>query len=305
VSGLRLAILTLLALTSFAANSILGRVALRDGAIDAASFTALRIVSGALMLALLLRLRGGRLGGDWFGAAALAAYAVTFSFAYGSVPAGIGSLLLFAAVQVTIIGAGIFRGERPHRHEWVGEGLALLGLIALLAPGLTAPPLLGSLAMIASGIAWAVYTLRGRRAADALAATAGNFVRACVFALPLLLLAPERKPGLRAVVRRGHLGTRLCLLVCSAAGPERAARRPRATRGAGTGRGNRHRLPRRSHHAASRLGLLADSWRAGAGDALSSAGRAPRLSAQTAPCAGQYPASWLWRRLQEPVFHRP
>lgn len=195
MTSLRLAILTLLALIGFAANSILGRVALRDGAIDAASFTALRIVSGALMLALLLRLRGGRMAGDWFGAAALAAYAITFSLAYRAVPAGVGSLLLFAAVQVTIIGFGILRGERPHRHEWAGEAIALVGLAVLLAPGLSAPPLLGSIAMIASGIAWAAYTLRGRRVADALAATAGNFIRASAFALPLLALMPGRQPS--------------------------------------------------------------------------------------------------------------
>lgn len=185
---LRTLLLTLLALCGFAANSVLCRLALRDGLADPAMFTAIRIVSGAAVLALLLRLQGRRLAGDWPSATALMVYAAGFSFAYVSLPAGIGALLLFGAVQLTMIGTGLVRGERPHWNEWAGEAISLAGLVALLAPGLSAPPLRGALMMLVAGIAWGAYSLRGRRSQDALAATAGNFLRAVPLALAVLLL---------------------------------------------------------------------------------------------------------------------
>ncbi|WP_295681986.1 DMT family transporter [uncultured Nevskia sp.] len=191
-AALRIALLTLLALSAFAANSILARVALRDGAMDPLTFTVLRIASGALMLAILLKLRRRPFKGDWPSAIALVAYAAAFSVAYLSIPAGAGALLLFGAVQVTMIGTGLAQGDRPPWQEWGGVLISFSGLLLFLLPGLDRPPLAGSLLMIAAGIAWAVYSLRGRRKSDRpndpLAATAGNFLRGLPLAvLPWLL----------------------------------------------------------------------------------------------------------------------
>jgi drug/metabolite transporter (DMT)-like permease len=195
MSPARTALLTALALAAFAGNSLLCRAALRDTPIDAASFTALRIASGALVLWLIVRLRstGPVRAGSWPSALALFAYAAAFSFAYLSLTAATGALLLFGAVQATMIGAGLARGERLHGRQWLGLLLASAGLVGLLLPGLTAPPLGGALLMIAAGAAWGVYSLRGRTidagGADPIAVTSGNFVRAVPFAAALLLAA--------------------------------------------------------------------------------------------------------------------
>ena len=197
----RTAGLTALALLAFAGNSLLCRIALRDTAIDAASFTSVRLVSGALMLALLVTWRGrGRVGaktnaprpwhaGDWTSALALFVYAAGFSFAYVSLSAATGALLLFGMVQTSMIGWGLWRGERLRPLQWAGLAAASAGLVWLLLPGLATPSLAAGLLMAAAGIAWAVYTLRGRvagpKAADATAVTAGNFLRAAPLALAL------------------------------------------------------------------------------------------------------------------------
>lgn len=193
---LRLAALTCLALAAFAGNSLLTRAALRDTGIDAASFTAIRIGAGALALWLIVRMRAGsgaaRDGGSWWSAFALFAYAAAFSFAYLSLTAATGALLLFGAVQVTMIGTGLARGERLRAVQWLGLLIATAGLIGLLLPGLAQPPLGGALLMIAAGIAWGVYSLRGRtesRQADPTQVTAGNFARALPFAVALLAAA--------------------------------------------------------------------------------------------------------------------
>jgi drug/metabolite transporter (DMT)-like permease len=187
----RIALLTTLALLAFAGNSLLARIALRDTPIDAASFTAIRIASGALALLLIVRWRAGGMprGGSWRSAAALFAYAAAFSFAYLSLTAATGALLLFGAVQVTMISAGLLRGERLRRRQVLGVVLAFGGLVALLLPGLTAPPLAGAALMIAAGAAWGAYSLRGRAAGDATQVTAGNFLRATPMALVLALAA--------------------------------------------------------------------------------------------------------------------
>ncbi len=187
MSPTRTALLTVAAMLAFAANSLLCRIALRDAHIDAASFTAIRLASGALMLWLLVRLRGGRIGahGNWPSAFALFAYAAAFSYAYLTLPAAAGALLLFGAVQATMIGYGLWRGERLDAVQWTGLALAGGGLVGLLLPGLSAPPAAGSALMIASGVAWGVYSLRGRGAGNATAVTAGNFVRALPFAAVL------------------------------------------------------------------------------------------------------------------------
>ena len=185
----RTALLTLVAMVAFAANSVLCRLALQETAIDPASFTVIRLLSGAAMLALLLGSRRqvpGR-AGNWGSAFALFAYAAAFSFAYVSLPTGTGALLLFAAVQTTMILTGFARGERFNRPQAVGFGLALIGLVYLLLPGLSAPPLTGALLMMLAGVAWGVYSLRGRNTRDPLAATAGNFLRTVPMAIGLAL----------------------------------------------------------------------------------------------------------------------
>ena len=182
--------LTVTALLGFAANSLLCRMALHGGTIDAASFTAVRLGSGALALNLLLVLRGGyRTGGDWKSGLALFAYAAAFSIAYMTIPAGAGALLLFGSVQTTMIVRGLILGESPHWYEWSGLALACAGLLALISPGLTAPPLGGGLIMMTAGVAWGIYSLRGRNSRDAIANSAGNFLRALPFCMILLLWA--------------------------------------------------------------------------------------------------------------------
>jgi len=185
---LKSAALTGLALTAFAGNSILCRLALRSGDIDPASFTSIRIGSGALVLALLVRSRGAGTATrpvSWRSAAALALYAVPFAFAYVTLSAGTGALLLFGAVQVTMLASSLQGGERPRATQWLGAAIALLGLVYLLLPGLTAPPLAGALLMLLAGMAWGIYSVLGRGSPDPLAETATNFARA----LPLALLA--------------------------------------------------------------------------------------------------------------------
>lgn len=189
-SPIRIAALTALTMVAFAGNSLLCRVALRHTAIDAASFTTIRLIAGALVLWLLVRLRPAALPGrgHWISAAALFAYAAGFSFAYVSLPAATGALLLFGAVQATMIGRGLASGERLSGLRLAGFVLALGGLVSLLLPGLSAPPLLGSALMIGAGVAWGIYSLRGRGAGDPTRVTAGNFVRAVPFGLALSLL---------------------------------------------------------------------------------------------------------------------
>ena len=184
----RAALLTVAAMIAFAGNSLLCRVALRDTPIDAASFTAVRMVSGAIALWLIVRLRDGPVpaAGSWPSAVALFAYAACFSFAYLSLTAGTGALLLFGAVQATMIGVGLWRGERMQPRQIAGLALALAGLVGLLLPGLTAPPATGAALMIAAGIAWGVYSLRGKGAGDPTRVTAGNFVRSVPLAVALV-----------------------------------------------------------------------------------------------------------------------
>ncbi len=182
--------LTLLAMLAFAANSLLCRMALKHTAIDPASFTLIRIVSGALALWLIVRMRDGKQAsaGDWSSAFALFVYAAAFSFAYVSLTAATGALLLFAAVQTTMIGFGLYKGERLGARQTFGLVCALGGLAGLLLPGLSAPPWRGSALMLAAGIAWGVYSLRARGSGDPLRATAGNFARAVVFVAALAIV---------------------------------------------------------------------------------------------------------------------
>ena len=178
-----------MAMTAFAGNSLLCRLALRHTSIDAASFTFIRIVSGAVALWLIVRVRGRSLekAGSWISAAALFAYAAGFSFAYLSLPAGTGALLLFGAVQATMIIWALRSGELLSVRQRIGLALAMTGLVALVFPGLSAPPLGGSILMFGAGIAWGVYSLRGKKSGDPVSATAANFLRAVPMAAVLSL----------------------------------------------------------------------------------------------------------------------
>lgn len=192
----RLVILyTILAMVAFAANSLLNRLALGNGTIDATSYTTVRLVSGAIMLGIIgiTSKEKGWIGrhGTWLSAGFLFLYAIAFSFAYLSLSTGTGALILFGSVQVTMILAALYTGERPRFLEWIGLFLALGGLVYLVFPGLKAPSPLGSALMTAAGVAWGFYTLRGRGSGDPLADTASNFIRSVPFVLVASLLRLE------------------------------------------------------------------------------------------------------------------
>ncbi|HWX17854.1 MAG TPA: DMT family transporter [Chthoniobacterales bacterium] len=209
-------ILTLVAMIAFAGNSLLCRLALKQTSIDAASFTFIRIFSGATALWLIIRIRRRLMddrtasplverspnssppvtrhssplqAGNWPSALALFAYAAAFSFAYNSLSAGTGALLLFGAVQATMIVWGLRKGERLHAIQIVGLVVALSGLVVLLFPGLSAPPLSQSILMLGAGVAWGVYSLRGKGERNPASATAGNFLRAVPFAAVVSLIS--------------------------------------------------------------------------------------------------------------------
>jgi len=170
---------------AFAGNSILCRLALRDPAIDPATFTGVRLTAGALMLWLIFaatrRGESVRRHGGWISAAALFLYAVCFSYAYISLSAGAGALILFGFVQATMIMIGLWSGDRPGRIEWTGWTIAFAGLVWLLLPGIEAPSAKGATLMAAAGIAWGIYSIRGRSESDALASTASNFLLSLAF----------------------------------------------------------------------------------------------------------------------------
>ncbi len=190
MSYFRIVTLTSLAMIAFAGNSLLCRIALKYTSIDAASFTTIRLISGAVMLWLVVQIRRGTHTGEgnWLSAFALFVYAAGFSFAYMSLPAATGALLLFAAVQATMIGYGVFVGERLLKLQLAGLIFAFGGLVGLLLPGLSAPPLYSSVLMLGAGVAWGIYSLRGKGAADPTRVTAGNFLRAAPIAAVLSVL---------------------------------------------------------------------------------------------------------------------
>jgi drug/metabolite transporter (DMT)-like permease len=190
MSYLRIILLTALTMIAFAGNSLLCRAALKETAIDAASFTTVRLISGAMMLWLIVRIsRRAHVGsGNWLSAFALFVYAAFLSYAYGGLTTAMGALLLFGAVQATMIGHGIWAGERLLKLQIAGLVIALAGLVGLLLPGLTAPPLFSSTLMLASGVAWGIYSLRGKGAGDPTRVTAGNFLRAVPISTALSIL---------------------------------------------------------------------------------------------------------------------
>jgi len=238
---------TTLTLISFASNSLLTRLALGSGAIDAGSFTTVRIVSGAVMLLAIsgiasrssrpalpasarseFRRATARLAeapsarrsparralAEWRLPLVLFGYAITFSFAYVNLTASTGALILFGAVQTTMLTAALVAGERPRALEWAGLVLACVGLVVLTAPGLAGPPLIGSLSMAASGICWGFYSLWGRDVKSALASTTANFIRVT----PLSLLVSLATIGRAHVTTTGALLAALCGAVTSGVG---------------------------------------------------------------------------------------
>lgn len=203
----RLIVLTTLAMLAFASNSLLCRAALAETTIDAATFTAIRLASGALILLAILRLRRQppTAGGSWPMATMLAAYAAFFSFAYRDLSAATGALLLFGAVQLTMMGYGLSTGERLRGAKLVGLMIAVAGLVGLLLPGLAQPPPIAAALMLAAGVSWGVYSLLGRSAGDPIAATGGNFLRAVPFAAALALAQVGVTGGSETVDRMGAL----------------------------------------------------------------------------------------------------
>jgi drug/metabolite transporter (DMT)-like permease len=194
---------------AFAANSILCRAALGGGHADAASFTTLRLAGGALALGALARALGSAAPparSAWASAVALFGYAILFSLAYLWIPAGAGALLLFAAVQLTMVGAGLRAGERPRGIEWLGHALSVAGLVILTRPGWSRPHPAGAVLMLAAGAAWGVYSLRGRGGADAVAVNAASFARAVPLALGASALG-----SLLGAPRASSLGVLLAL----------------------------------------------------------------------------------------------
>jgi drug/metabolite transporter (DMT)-like permease len=209
----RVFMLTLLAMIAFAANSLLCRVALKQTGIDAASFTFIRLFSGAVALWLIMQSRrtAWRDAGNWTSALALFAYAAAFSFAYLSLSAGTGALLLFGAVQATMIFGGLRNGERLRIRQFVGLTLAMVGVVVLVFPGLSAPPLSSSILMLGAGVAWGVYSLRGKGTRDPASATTGNFLRAvplaAVLSLSLFPWAHVDRAGIVCAILSGAIAS--------------------------------------------------------------------------------------------------
>jgi drug/metabolite transporter (DMT)-like permease len=181
---------TSVAMLAFAANSIICRLALRDTAIDPSSFTSIRLLSGAIALLVIFGLKRRnqslRSHGGWISALMLFAYAICFSYAYISLSAGAGALILFGFVQATMITIGVWTGDRPSVFEWLGWSFAFGGMVWLILPGVEAPPPAGAMLMALAGIAWGVYSIRGRTESDALASTASNFTLSLVMVLVLI-----------------------------------------------------------------------------------------------------------------------
>ena len=229
MSAIRLTLLIFLTMIAFAGNSLLCRSALSGTGIDAASFTGIRLASGAVILYLLIMLRQRSLSvdGNWSSALALFGYAASFSFAYISLPAGTGALLLFGAVQATMIGYGLYRGERINPRQGAGMALALLGLVVLLLPGTQAPSILGAALMLGAGVFWGIYTLRGRGANDPTRETAGNFLRTLPLAAAISLLLFDRASpdpaGIAYAIASGALASGLGYALWYAALPRLSA----------------------------------------------------------------------------------
>jgi drug/metabolite transporter (DMT)-like permease len=195
---------TVMALVAFAANSILCRMALREGVIDPATFSTVRFLSGAVTLSLIAA-RVQRpffpLPGSWAAAIVLALYALPFAFSYTQLSAGTGALILFGCVQLTMPAAALYEGDRPHAVQWMGLVIAVGGLVTLVFPGLAAPSPAAAGLMATAGVCWGLYSLRGRGSSNPLLQNTGNFVRAVpLIAAASLLAAPRFHVEPRGVI---------------------------------------------------------------------------------------------------------
>ncbi|MEL7049824.1 MAG: EamA family transporter, partial [Pseudomonadota bacterium] len=179
-SSLRVLAITILAMVAFAANSVIGRLGLLEGDAGAGTFALIRLVSGALTLLLICGLQRTWRGGDWASGIALFGYAAFFSYAYLSLDAGAGALILFAIVQLTMVGSGLWRGERLGIVQWAGFAIALAALAWWLWPNAGSPDLFGVCAMAVAGVSWGAYSLYGLGTSDPIQRTAGNFTRAAI-----------------------------------------------------------------------------------------------------------------------------
>lgn len=207
------ALLTLLSMTLFAGNSVLCRLALLEYKMEPVTYTAVRLISGrADAVADHGRAPQERVQvRTWPGALSLFTYMACFSWAYVELPTAVGTLIIAVAVQTTMIGFGFFSGERPSRQQGIGIGIALVGLVFLLLPGLTAPPFFSSLIIFISGAAWGVYCLCGKGVSDPAASTAGNFMKAVPFTLLMMLCLPSQvsfdNPGMWYALAAGALAS--------------------------------------------------------------------------------------------------
>lgn len=215
---MKLVFLVALTMVAFAANSVLNRLGLVGGGTDPLSFAVLRLVSGALALGVLVWANGGAVSLlGWrraTGAASLAIYMIGFSLAYVSLDAGVGALILFGVVQITVFGGALAAGARVSVGKWLGAGVAMAGLAFLLLPGAAAPDITGAALMACAGAGWGVYTLLGRGEPDALGATTANFLLASGAMLAFYLLWP----GTRAISGGGAVYALISGMLTSAMG---------------------------------------------------------------------------------------
>ena len=204
LNSFKLFCITALTMVAFAANSVLNRIALAQDAIGPWGFTTIRFASGAVILMIIAQPRLAYKAGNWGSALALFLYGSLFSFAYLMLSAGTGALILFAAVQITMIAGGLIAGERLKALQWAGTVIAILGLIYLMSPSLETPPLIGAIMMLASGVGWGLYSLRGKTAGDPVAKTGGNFMRTaliCLMVTPVIFFAiPEIKMTTKGIM---------------------------------------------------------------------------------------------------------
>lgn len=221
--------MTSAALIGFASNSLLTRAALATHELDPATFTVVRVLAGAITMLVLVWLRRRPVidRGSWSSGLALAAYAIFFTLAYQRINASIGALVLFGAVQVTMMGTGLVRGERPATVDWMGVALAVGGLLVFTVPGVTAPDPIGTTSMAVAGVCWGAYSLAGRHSRDAMAATAGNFLRALPAVMLFAALSISSRhlstPGVLLAVASGSLASGVAYTLWYAALPSLAA----------------------------------------------------------------------------------
>ncbi len=190
---LKTIIFTILALIAFAANSVLCRLALGEKTIDPASFTSIRLLSGAIVLLLILQFnrkkKSSSTKGSWTASIMLFLYAAAFSFAYITLDTGTGALILFAAVQITMILVSLISGNKLHATEWIGLTIAFFGFVYLVLPGIRTPSLAGFSLMTIAGIGWGIYTIKGQGSVNPLSDTAYNFSRSILLVLILFVIA--------------------------------------------------------------------------------------------------------------------